>query len=88
MLTTIIKTKNSEDIIAQTLESVKDLGNIIVLDEHSNDDTILIAKEYKAQIIYFSSLSITKTFSKKLEIGLIKTFNDLIYSSRLSIFPL
>ena len=66
MLTTIIKTKNSEDIIAQTLESVKDLGNIIVLDEHSNDDTILIAKEYKAQIVYFSSLEFNDTFNQVL----------------------
>ena len=66
MLTTIIKTKNSEDIIAQTLESVKDLGNIIVLDEHSNDDTILIAKEYKAQIIYFSSLEFENAFNQAI----------------------
>ena len=66
MLTTIIKTKNSEDVIAQTLESVKDLGNIIVLDEHSNDDTILIAKEYKAQIVYFSSLEFNDTFNQAL----------------------
>lgn len=48
----ILKTKNNEEKLCETLESIKDLDEIIVLDEHSSDDTIEIAKEYKAKIIY------------------------------------
>ena len=48
----IIKTKNNEDKLCETLESIKDFDEIIVIDEHSTDDTIEIAKEYKTKIIY------------------------------------
>lgn len=48
----IIKTKNNEEKICETLESIKDFDEIIVLDEHSSDDTVEIAKEYKAKVIY------------------------------------
>ena len=48
----ILKTKNNEEKICETLESIKDFDEIIVLDEHSADDTVEIAKEYKAKIIY------------------------------------
>ena len=47
-LSAIIKTKNNENKICETLESIKDFDEIIVIDEHSSDDTIEIAKEYKA----------------------------------------
>jgi len=66
MLTTIIKTKNSQDTIPETLESVKDLGDIIVLDEHSTDDTSLLAKEYKAQIIYSTATDFPEAFNQAL----------------------
>ena len=48
----IIKTKNSENKLCETLESIKDFDEIILIDEHSNDDTVEIAKEYKVKIIY------------------------------------
>ena len=48
----IINTKNNEEKLCETLESIKDFDEIIVIDEHSTDDTIEIAKEYKAKIIY------------------------------------
>ena len=51
-ISAIIKTKNNENTLCETLESVKDLDEIIVLDEHSSDDTVEIAKEYKAKIIF------------------------------------
>ena len=51
-LTAIIKTKNSEDFLCETLEALKNLDEIIILDEHSTDDTTEIAKEYKAHLIY------------------------------------
>ena len=67
MLTTIIKTKNSEETISEVLESVKDLGEIVVIDEHSNDDTILLSKEYKAKIIYSSALDFIGTLNQAME---------------------
>ena len=51
-ISVILKTKNNEDNLCETLESIKDFDEIIVLDEHSTDDTAEIAKEYKAKIIY------------------------------------
>ena len=64
MLTIIIKTKNNEDTISETLESVKDLGNIVVIDEHSTDDTILISEEYKAGIVYSSPMEFDIAFNQ------------------------
>ncbi len=64
MLTTIIKTNNNEDTISETLESVKDLGEIIVIDEHSTDDTILITKEYKAKILYSYLIDFKEAFNQ------------------------
>ena len=74
MLTTIIRTKNNENTIAEVLESVKDLGDIILLDEHSADDTVLLAKEYKAGILYSSPLEFCDTFNQALN----QTQNDWI----------
>lgn len=51
-ITAIIKTHNCEDYLCDTLEAIKELDEIIIVDEHSTDDTIEIAKEYKAKIIY------------------------------------
>ena len=48
----IIKTKNNEDKLCETLESIKEFDEIIVIDEHSTDDTVEFAREYKAKIIY------------------------------------
>lgn len=51
-ITAILKTKNSEEKLCESLESIKDFDEIIIIDEHSTDDTVEIAKEYKAKIIY------------------------------------
>ena len=51
-LSAVIKVKNNEDKLCETLESIKDFDEIIVIDEHSSDDTVDIAKEYKAKIIF------------------------------------
>lgn len=51
-ISAILKTKNSEEKLCETFESIKDFDEIIILDEHSTDDTIEISKEYKAKIIY------------------------------------
>lgn len=64
MITTIIKTNNSEDTLSEVLESVKDLGELIVIDMHSNDDTVMLAKEYKASLVYSSLLEFEDTFNQ------------------------
>ena len=51
-ITAIIKTYNCEDYLCNTLEAIKDFDEIIIVDENSTDDTVEIAKEYKAKIIY------------------------------------
>lgn len=66
MLTTIIKTHNCEDSISEVLESVKDLGEIFVVDQHSTDDTVLLAEEYRAKIIYSSLNEFNSAFNQVL----------------------
>ena len=51
-ITAIIKTHNCENTLCDVLESIKDLDEIIIVDEHSTDDTVEIAKEYKTKIIF------------------------------------
>ena len=51
-ITAIIKTSNSEATLYNTLESIKELDEIYIIDENSTDDTAEIAKQYKAKIIY------------------------------------
>jgi len=75
MLSVIIKTKNSGATLCDTLESVKEADEIIVVDEHSNDDTIDIIKEYKAKIIYADSLEINEILNKTIQ----EVKNDWIF---------
>lgn len=74
-LSAIIKTKNSENKFCETLESIKDFDEIIVLDEHSSDDTVEIAKEYKAKIIYADK----NNFSLAQNQALSEAKNDWIF---------
>lgn len=66
-LSAIIKTKNCEDKFCDTLESIKEFDEIIVIDEHSNDDTVEIAKEYKAKILYADKNNIQDAFKQSFD---------------------
>ena len=66
-ITAIIKTQNCENTICDTLESIKELDEIIVLDEHSTDDTIEIAKEYKAKIIFTDKNDLSVGINQAIE---------------------
>ena len=66
-ITAIIKTKNAEDTICETLESIKELDEIIIVDEHSTDDTIEIAKEYKTKIIFADKNNLLQGLNQALE---------------------
>lgn len=52
-ITVIIHTKNSALTLADTLMSVSWASEILVMDMHSTDETIAIAKAYNAHIHYF-----------------------------------
>lgn len=66
MITTIIKTKNSSLTLCDALESIRDLGEIFVIDEHSTDETLDIAREYKAKIIYSLKPELDSTYNQIL----------------------
>ena len=66
-ITAIIKTHNCEDYLCNTLEAIKDFDEIIIVDEHSNDDTIEIAKEYKAKIIYANKNEISLGLNQAID---------------------
>jgi glycosyltransferase involved in cell wall biosynthesis len=44
-ITTLILTKNHEDIISSTLESAKQVGEVLVADLGSTDNTVSLCKE-------------------------------------------
>ena len=66
-ISAIIKTKNNENKICETLESIKDFDEIIVIDEHSSDDTVEISKEYKAKIIYADKNNLPLALNQALD---------------------
>lgn len=65
-ISAIIKTKNSESTIYNCLESIKDLDEIIILDEHSFDDTVDFAKEYKAKVIFYNKNELQTALNQAL----------------------
>lgn len=65
MLSVIILSKNEEDVIADCIESIKDLANeIIVIDSKSSDRTVDIAKRLGCRVIIheFKNFSDSRNF--------------------------
>ncbi|MEA3355663.1 MAG: glycosyltransferase family 2 protein [Patescibacteria group bacterium] len=50
-LTIIVLTSNNQDLIKGCLNSIKSLGDILIIDDQSTDDTIDIAKNFKVTIL-------------------------------------
>lgn len=65
-ISAIIKTKNSENTLCSTLEAIKGLDDIIIIDENSSDDTVEIAHEYKARVIYSLPFEFETAFNQAL----------------------
>ena len=51
-LSIVIATKNEQEMIKDCLESVKWVDEIILIDCGSTDETIQIAKNYRAKIFF------------------------------------
>lgn len=67
MLSIIIITKNEERMIQACLESIKGLGEIIIADNGSTDDTLEIAKKYTDKIFKFDNLDFSTIRNEALK---------------------
>jgi glycosyltransferase involved in cell wall biosynthesis len=75
MLSVIILTKNSERYLQRCLSSVLFCDEIIVIDDYSDDDTLMIAKEFGCKI-FFKNLD--SNYSAQRNFGLNKASGDWI----------
>jgi len=75
-LSVIILTHNSENLITRAISSAQFADEIIVIDDHSSDNTQKIVKDFNAKIIHFTS----GTFADKRNVGLKQaTANWILY---------
>lgn len=74
-ITLLVITKNSEELLEQTLSSVNGVASeIVIVDEHSVDDTLQIAKKYHATVYQVNNESL----GKKRAFGLEKVKTDWV----------
>jgi len=74
-LSVLILTKNNEDLLTDTILSVKYLTDeIIVVDSSSKDKTIKIAQKYKAKVFNYPYLNL----GKKRQFALSKAYYDWV----------
>jgi hypothetical protein len=77
-ISAIILTKNSENVLADCIDSISFCDEIIVIDDDSTDRTVDIAKRFGANVE--KSNPTKKSFSRKREQGLKKTkFKWVLY---------
>ncbi len=72
-LSIVLATRNEASVLDRCLASVKDIADeIVIADEHSSDDTVKIAKFYKARVIsvdHNDNFHITKNIAIDAAIG-------------------
>jgi (heptosyl)LPS beta-1,4-glucosyltransferase len=73
-LSAVILTKNSEDLIADCIDSLSFCDETIVIDDYSTDRTAELAKHLGASVFPYSS----ESFAKKRNLGLKKAKGRLI----------
>ena len=74
-LSVVIISKNSEDVIQKAFESIKKIADeIILVDQKSKDNTVKIAKKFKAKIFFNTS----KDLGKLKRFGVNKATHNLI----------
>src|SRR5260370_31286797 len=67
-ISAVILTKNSENLIADCIDSVLFCDEVIVIDDYSTDRTAELAKHLGAKVFPYSS----ESFAKKRNLGLTK----------------
>jgi glycosyltransferase involved in cell wall biosynthesis len=67
-ISVVILTRNSEDLIADCIESVSFCDEVIVIDDYSTDRTAELAKHLGASVFPYSS----ESFAKKRNLGIQK----------------
>ncbi len=85
-ITTVINTRNSAQTIEMSLKSVQDLGEIVIVDMHSDDQTLEIAKKYTSNIHLFDNLGYVEP-ARNYAISLAKTDWILVIDSDEEISP-
>lgn len=75
MISVVVLTKNEEQNIKRCLESIKWCDEVIIVDDKSSDNTLEIAKKYKAKI-YTNSLD--NNFAAQRNFGLSKARNEWV----------
>src|SRR5690348_4124066 len=65
-ISAVILTKNSDRMLEDCLHSIDFCNEIILVDDHSIDKTLQIAKKYKAKIVENTE----ENFAKRRELGL------------------
>ncbi len=63
-LSAVINTKNAAQTLKKTLESVKFADEIVVVDMHSSDDTVKIAKKYTNKIFTYKDVGFVEPARK------------------------
>ena len=51
-ISALIHTRNSERSLGRTLESLRCVDEIVIVDDHSTDKTLRIAKQYGARVVH------------------------------------
>lgn len=75
MISAIILTKNEEQNIKRSLESIKWCDEIIIVDDNSTDKTLEIARKYNVSVFQHA---LNNDFSAQREFGISKAKNEWI----------
>ena len=67
-LSAIINTCNSQEFLCETIEALHQyIDEIVVIDNHSKDDTVDIVKEYKLKLVYCDKNEINNSLNVVIE---------------------
>ncbi len=77
-ITTVILTKNEEANIVNRIESVKDLGDVIIVDDNSSDHTVEVVKSFKSKKVQLYERDLNNDFSAQRNFAIEKCKTDWI----------
>ena len=76
MISAVVLTKNEEKNIKGCLESLRWCGELLVIDDHSSDKTVQIAKEFGAKVFFHR---LNNDFAQKRNFGLSLAKSDWVF---------